>query len=60
MVGERIGKDSAYHLDSSKIRTELGWTDSVTLDQGLDECIAWVKENFESLKATNFDYIHKP
>ena len=60
MVGERIGKDSAYHLDSSKIRTELGWTDSVTLDQGLDECIAWVKENFESLKDTNFDYIHKP
>jgi dTDP-glucose 4,6-dehydratase len=60
MVGERIGKDSAYHLDSTKIRMELGWADHVKLDQGLDECIAWVKENFESLKAANFDYIHKP
>jgi dTDP-glucose 4,6-dehydratase len=60
MVGERMGKDSAYHLDSSKVRTELGWADRVTLDQGLDECIAWVKKHFESLKASNYDYAHKP
>lgn len=60
MVGERMGKDSAYHLDSTKLRTELGWNDRVTLDQGLDECITWVQSNFESLKASTYDYIHKP
>jgi dTDP-glucose 4,6-dehydratase len=60
MVGERMGKDSAYHLDSSKVRNELGWADHVTLNQGLDECIAWVRENFDSLKASHYDYIHKP
>jgi len=59
-VGERMGKDSAYHLDSSKVRTELGWADRVKLDSGLDECITWVKQHFESLKATNYDYTHKP
>jgi len=26
----------------------------------LDECIAWVKKHFESLKASNYDYAHKP
>jgi len=60
VVGERMGKDSAYHLDSTKLRTELGWADHVALDQGLDECIAWVRNNFDALKASNYDYTHKP
>lgn len=59
-VGERLGKDSAYHLDSTKVRQELGWQDSINLDQGIDECIAWVKNNFEELKDQPFDYQHKP
>lgn len=59
VVGERLGKDSAYHLDSTKLRTELGWQDRINLDQGLDECIAWVRTHFEALKAQPYDYIHK-
>jgi len=59
VVGERLGKDSAYHLDSSKLRTELGWEDHITLDQGIEECIAWVRANFDALKAQPYDYIHK-
>lgn len=58
-VGERLGKDSAYHLDSTKVRTELGWNDHIALDHGLDECIDWVKKNFEILKAQPYDYQHK-
>lgn len=60
VVGERLGKDSAYHLDSQKIRTELDWQDRISLDQGINECIDWVRENFEALKAEPYDYIHKP
>jgi len=59
-VGERLGKDSAYHLDSTKVRQELGWKDSINLDQGIDECIAWVQDNFDALKDQPFDYQHKP
>jgi len=59
-VGERAGKDSAYHLDSSKIRAELGWNDFINLDRGLDDCISWVRSNFDVLKNQPFDYIHKP
>jgi dTDP-glucose 4,6-dehydratase len=60
IVGERLGKDSAYMLDSQKLRDSLGWKDKIGLDQGLDECIAWVKSNFEDLKTLPFDYVHKP
>ncbi len=60
VVGERLGKDAAYMLDSNKIRTSLDWSDQITLDQGLEGCIDWVDENFEELKKQNFDYVHKP
>ena len=60
VVGERLGKDSAYHLESSKVRAELGWKDQTSFDQGLNECIAWVRDNFDALKAEPYDYLHKP
>lgn len=59
VAGERLGKDSAYHLDSSKLRNELGWRDRISLDQGLDECIGWVQQHFDVLKSQNYDYVHK-
>ena len=60
VAGERLGKDSAYHLDSSKLRNELGWQDHYTLDLGLDECIDWVRNNLDTIKQQPFDYVHKP
>lgn len=59
IVGERLGKDSAYHLDSSKVRTELGWSDRIKLDTGIDECITWVQRNLEVLRNEPMNYIHK-
>ena len=59
VVGERLGKDAAYMLDSTKLRQTLGWRDTISLDQGLRECIDWVKRNLEVLKRQPFDYVHK-
>ncbi len=60
VVGDRPGKDAAYLLDSAKIRKTLGWKDAITLDQGIDETIAWVNAHFEELKKQPTDYLHKP
>lgn len=60
VVGERPGKDSAYLLDSSKARNALGWQDCISLENGIDETIAWVKDNFDTLLRQPADYIHKP
>jgi dTDP-glucose 4,6-dehydratase len=60
VIGERLGKDSAYHLSSAKLRRELGWSDHLALELGLDECIAWVRDNLDALRNEPFDYIHKP
>ena len=60
IVGERPGKDAAYRLDSKKIRRELGWTDTIALEQGLDRTIAWVDRFFDDLKTQPMQYIHNP
>jgi dTDP-glucose 4,6-dehydratase len=60
IVGERLGKDSAYRLDSGKIRRELGWRDAITLEQGLEETVEWVNRYFTALKDQPLDYIHRP
>lgn len=60
VVGDRPGKDAAYLLDSTKARRTLSWKDVVSLDQGIDETISWIKNNLEELKKQPSDYIHKP
>lgn len=59
VVGERLGKDASYRLDSSKLRTELKWKDAISLEEGIDETISWVGRNFEALKVQPMDYVHK-
>ncbi|MFJ9532154.1 GDP-mannose 4,6-dehydratase [Herbaspirillum sp. NPDC101396] len=60
VVGERLGKDAAYMLDSSKLRKTLDWDVRIDLDQGLDECIAWVKNNLDAMQSMEWNYVHKP
>ncbi|MDH5677011.1 MAG: GDP-mannose 4,6-dehydratase [Nitrospinota bacterium] len=60
IVGERLGKDAAYQLDSGKLRRELGWSDKIGLDEGLDDCLAWLDRDLEEIKRQPYDYIHKP
>lgn len=56
---DRPGKDFAYQLDSTKIRTELGWKDQINLDEGLDRTIAWVERNLGELRNMPTEYIHR-
>jgi dTDP-glucose 4,6-dehydratase len=60
VVRERPGKDLAYRLDSGKIRRELGWSDQITLEQGLARTTAWIDRFFDELKSQPMHYIHKP
>ena len=60
IVDDRPGKDAAYLLDSSKARESLGWTDTVGLDEGIDECIEWMNRDFKEILRQPQNYIHKP
>jgi dTDP-glucose 4,6-dehydratase len=56
---DRPGKDFAYQLDSEKIRTQLSWKDSITLDEGLESTIFWIENNLSVLKKMPAEYVHR-
>ncbi|HZX48808.1 MAG TPA: GDP-mannose 4,6-dehydratase [Nitrospirota bacterium] len=60
IIGERLGKDSAYLLDNMKVHQELGWDANISLEKGIEDTIKWVEKNMEELQKLPFDYIHKP
>ena len=57
---ERPGKDTAYTLESFKLRTELGWRDTFSLEQGIDDVIAWAGRFEADMAKLPTKYDHKP
>ncbi len=44
-VADRPGHDLRYAIDPARIRSELGWSPSVTLEQGLEKTVQWYLDN---------------
>jgi dTDP-glucose 4,6-dehydratase len=45
IVPDRPGHDRRYLLDSTKIRTELGWAPTVGFETGLTATVGWYRDN---------------
>lgn len=59
-VGERLGQDARYVIDSTKARNELGWKPRISIDEGLDEVIEWINHDWKTIVQQPFEYIHQP
>ena len=44
-VADRPGHDARYAIDPARIRAELGWRPSVTVEQGLERTVQWYLDN---------------
>ncbi|WP_193140398.1 dTDP-glucose 4,6-dehydratase [Meridianimarinicoccus sp. MJW13] len=44
-VTDRPGHDARYAIDPTRIRTELGWRPSVTVEEGLAQTVQWYLDN---------------
>jgi len=44
-VTDRPGHDARYAIDPSRIRAELGWRPSVTVEEGLEKTVLWYLNN---------------
>ncbi len=49
-VTDRAGHDLRYAIDSSKLQNELGWTPSLTFEEGLEKTVDWYLANEEWVK----------
>ena len=59
-VGERLGQDAAYVIDSTQAHEEFGWSPKISLEEGLARVIAWVEDNWGQIQRESLEYIHKP
>ncbi len=57
-VDERPGQDAAYVIDSAKIRAELGWKQTISLDEGLGEVVQWVNDYWPEIQSQTLEYRH--
>lgn len=44
-VTDRPGHDARYAIDPTRIRDELGWRPSVTVEEGLERTVQWYLDN---------------
>ncbi|MBR9844559.1 MAG: dTDP-glucose 4,6-dehydratase [Rhodobacteraceae bacterium] len=44
-VTDRPGHDARYAIDPGRIRNELGWAPSVTVEEGLERTVRWYLDN---------------
>jgi dTDP-glucose 4,6-dehydratase len=58
-VGERLGQDQAYIIDSTKARTQLGWNCSIPFNKGIGQTLDWIENNYEEIIKHPLNYIHK-
>ena len=50
-VKDRPGHDARYSIDPRRIKNELGWRPSVTVEQGLEKTVQWYLDNEDWWKA---------
>ncbi len=57
MTPDRLGQDSRYWLDSSRIKKDLGWEAEIGWDEGLAEVVEWANRYADELKSWPTDYV---
>lgn len=45
IIPDRLGHDTRYLLDSSKIKRELGWRPKIKWQQGIRQTVEWYRDN---------------
>lgn len=50
-VQDRPGHDRRYAIDSTKIRTQLGWVPKFDFPTGLEDTVAWYRQNGDWIRS---------
>jgi dTDP-glucose 4,6-dehydratase len=56
---DRTGKDFAYLMSSKKSISELKWHCEISIKDGINKTIDWVKNNLDEINSRSHEYNHK-
>lgn len=59
IVETRRGLDEAYILDSTKAQNKFNWQPQIKLEEGIEETIKWINDNWNIIKNEPLEYEHK-
>lgn len=57
VTGDRLGQDSRYWLDSTRIKEQIGWEPQIGWDEGLAEMVEWGRTYYDEIKDMPTDYV---
>jgi dTDP-glucose 4,6-dehydratase len=57
VTDDRLGQDSRYWLDSSLIKSEVGWEPNIEWEEGLDEMVSWGRRYLEDIRHSPTNYV---
>jgi dTDP-glucose 4,6-dehydratase len=58
-VGERLGQDSAYVIDSTKARDAFAWKPEIQLEAGIARVVDWVAAAWSEILEKPLAYVHR-
>ena len=58
LITENYGQDTLYSLNSDKIRSETAWSEKISFEEGINETIKWISDNWEIISKMPHEYIH--
>ena len=56
---ERPGKDKFYILSNNKLKNNFNWEPKISINDGIDKCINWIKKDYKKFTKSDCEYIHK-
>jgi dTDP-glucose 4,6-dehydratase len=54
---DRLGQDSRYWLDSTRIRRDVGWQAEIGWQEGLGEMVEWGRRYIDEIRTWPTDYV---
>ena len=56
---ERPGKDKFYILSNKKLKNNFNWEPKISINDGINKCIDWIKKDLKSFSKNDNEYVHK-
>jgi len=59
LIDQNFGQDSKFSISSEKMEKQFGWKPKISLENGIEETIYWIENNWSIISKMPYEYIHR-